>query len=114
MIDRFLCHHLTHIGPPGRIAYMTRTAADKRNRTVSVHLHMTHYDHLQKMSDMETVRRRIEAYIEGYLLLSEQFSYFVLVRSLSYKPPLFKTSNTFSSIVILHSPIKKYFYAVLL
>ena len=64
VLDHFSSHHFAHVGLPGRISDHRRTAADEANGTVPCALHMSHDHHAQKMTDMQTVRRRIETDIK--------------------------------------------------
>ena len=64
VLDHFSSHHFAHIGLPGRISDHRRTAADEANGPVPRTLHMSHNHHTQKMTDMQTVRRRIETDIK--------------------------------------------------
>ena len=64
---------------------MPRTAADKRNRTMSVVLHMAHNNHLQKVTHMQAVSCGVKAYIKRDLLISEKLADFFLMRCLRNK-----------------------------
>ena len=69
---------------------MSRSASYERDGTVSVHLHMAHYYHLQEMTYVQRICRRVKAYIKGHLLLAQKLSYFLLMRTLRYKSTLLK------------------------
>ena len=89
MVNRFLSHHGAHISTPGRIADHSGAAADECNRPVSEFLHMGHDHNLQKMPNMQTVRRRVKTNIKSYFLLRKQLFNFFFMCKLRQQPSFF-------------------------
>ena len=66
-------HDLSQIASSRRIADHTRASADKDNGTMPRFLHPSHDDKLNEVSDVQAVRRRIEADIKRHVLRAELF-----------------------------------------
>ena len=65
VIDRFTCHHFTHIRLARRIPDHAGSASEKGNRFISCHLQPFHQAQGHKMTDMQAVRCRVEPNIES-------------------------------------------------
>ena len=77
VLYRLIRHHLTHIRSAGGIAYLSRTAADKHYGFMSCLLHIAHDHKLHKMTDVQTVSRRVKSYIKRYAFTSQKFIKFL-------------------------------------
>ena len=82
MIDLLDRHHLPHIRTTGRIADHTGAAANQCDRLVASHLQPLHKNKRHEMTDMQRIRRRIEADIEGCLTVVNKLADFLLIRHL--------------------------------
>ena len=79
MLDRFFCHHLTHVGSSGRIADHRCTSADQGNRFIAGHLQTFHQTKCHKMSYMKAVCRRVKTDVENSFSIIYQFLDFFFV-----------------------------------
>ena len=71
--DHLAGHHLAHIGFSAWIADHRRSTAHENDRRMARALHMRHRHQLNKVTDMEAVRRRIEPDVEFHLFPAEHF-----------------------------------------
>ena len=82
MVDGFHRHHLAHIASARGVAHHGGAAAQKGDGTMTGLLHMHHDHDLNKMTDMEAVRRGVKADIERDLLFFKKFFDLIFVGAL--------------------------------
>ena len=69
MVDKFRRQHLAHIVLAAGVADHTGAAAQQCDGTMPRPLHMGHSHQSNKVTDMQTVRRRVKANIKRDLFL---------------------------------------------
>ena len=82
VLDGLDSHHRAHIGTAGRVADHSGAAADQRDRLVACHLHALHQAERHKVANMQAVRGRIEADVEGCLAVVDHLADLFFVRYL--------------------------------
>ena len=82
MLDCLRCHHLTHICSTGRIPDHSSTAPDQSDRLITSLLQSLHQAQCHKMSNMQTIRRRIKPNIKRSLPVIHQIPDKRLIRNL--------------------------------
>ena len=72
VLDHLRRHHLAHIRAAGGVADHAGAAADEDDGSVARHLQALHEAQRHEVADVEAVRRRVEADIEGRLALVDK------------------------------------------
>ena len=85
VLDGLRRHHGTHVGTTGGVADIAGAATDQNDRLVARHLQSLHEAERHEVADMEGVRRRVEADVEGGFPFVDEFLDFVFIRHLGNK-----------------------------
>ena len=85
VVDKFRRQHLAHIVLAAGVADHTGAAAQQCDGTVPRPLHMGHSHQSNKVTDMQTVRRRVKSNIKRNLFLLQHFPNFILMGNLCDK-----------------------------
>ena len=107
MLDCLRCHHLTHICSTGRIPDHSSTAPDQSNRLIASLLQSLHQAQCHKMSNMQTIRRRIKPNIKRSLPVIHQIPDKRLIRNLRNQSSGLKLfiNTHFSTFLSFSKPI---------
>ena len=82
MLNGLRRHHASHIAASGGVADVARAAADEDDGAVARHLQALHQAQRHEVTDVQAVRRRVKANVEGRLAVVDHFADLRLVRDL--------------------------------
>ena len=107
MLNCLRSHHLTHIRSARRIPDHSSTAPDQSDRLISSLLQSLHQTKCHKMSNMQTIRRRIKPNIKRSLPIIHQIPDKRLIRNLRNQPSCLKffINTHFSTFLSFSKPI---------
>ena len=90
MLNLFRSHHASHIRSSGRIADVSGSSANQRDRLISCLLQTFHQTERHEMSDMKAVCRRVKPNVKNSFPIVHQISDSFLIRHLGNQPACLK------------------------
>jgi hypothetical protein len=106
----FCGHHAAHVRFAGRVADVCRAAAEQHYRPVARALHMRHGHQRNIVTDVQTIRRGVEADVEGQLLFAHQFPELFRMGTLLNKAAFLKYVVCVSHFSLLKNMLFAYYF----